>query len=193
MDNQSGTYDNYYNIYTQSTAESSLNDLVADIWVTHQVTERVEAGAEFLDKKKPGWHKLIDISELDIESGNSCICGQVFLNEVMNVNDIHTKWADEHYHIHTDEFFDDDDEPPMYDDGYDYAVAEIIGSENSSQSLGFNCSYHNKNSRILNVRIAAYNKIFNPKPEVQRNKIEYELLAQEWILQIAKRNAMEAN
>lgn len=168
---------------------STYNKIVADVWHMKQVAERVEAGAEFLDKKKPGWHQLVNIGQLDLASGHSCICGQVFIEEVMHANRIYEKWLDDNYDP-IDEFWADE-APINYDDGYDYALVHIVNGETSSQTLGFNC-LTNETSPVLKERIADFNAYYHENAQVVTlDAIEYELLATEWILQIEKRNAMD--
>jgi hypothetical protein len=40
------------------------------------ITERVAAGAAFLDEHNPGWEGAIDLEKLDLGSGDRCILGQ---------------------------------------------------------------------------------------------------------------------
>lgn len=42
------------------------------------VTERVQAGAKFLDKHKPGWWQDIDVKRLNLGSPCRCILGQLY-------------------------------------------------------------------------------------------------------------------
>lgn len=46
--------------------------------MTLTITERVAAGAAWLDEHEPGWIKRIDIGVLDISSCANCVLGQVF-------------------------------------------------------------------------------------------------------------------
>lgn len=41
------------------------------------IYERVERGAAFLDEKRPGWWREIDLSLLDIRSACNCVIGQL--------------------------------------------------------------------------------------------------------------------
>jgi hypothetical protein len=41
-------------------------------------TERIARGAAFLDEKQPGWRERIDLGELDLNSSECCILGQLF-------------------------------------------------------------------------------------------------------------------
>lgn len=43
--------------------------------------QRVANGARWLDENFPGWVERIDIKTLNLASGNSCICGQVFYSK----------------------------------------------------------------------------------------------------------------
>ena len=39
--------------------------------------ERVKRGADFLDDADPGWHRRVDIGELELGSGTHCVLGQL--------------------------------------------------------------------------------------------------------------------
>lgn len=41
------------------------------------VQEAVANGAQMLDEKAPGWHRLINLKRLDIGSCERCVCGQL--------------------------------------------------------------------------------------------------------------------
>ncbi len=45
-----------------------------------ELMKNVHDGAEFLDSEVPYWYNAVQIPELDMASGSSCICGQVFAN-----------------------------------------------------------------------------------------------------------------
>lgn len=49
-----------------------------------QYQQNVKAGAEFLDKEKPGWFTLIDLAKLNMMKGSSCISGQLKLNRMLD-------------------------------------------------------------------------------------------------------------
>jgi hypothetical protein len=38
----------------------------------------VEAGAAFLDKRRPGWDRLIDLDTLDMGDPRNCVLGQLY-------------------------------------------------------------------------------------------------------------------
>jgi hypothetical protein len=42
------------------------------------ITERVAAGAAYLDEREPGWWQRVDIRTFDITSPCKCILGQVY-------------------------------------------------------------------------------------------------------------------
>lgn len=46
--------------------------------MTLTITERVAAGAAWLDENKPGWVERISLDKLDIESDCGCALGQVY-------------------------------------------------------------------------------------------------------------------
>lgn len=40
--------------------------------------EAAERGASLLDGQRPGWHRAIDIAQLNIAHAGHCICGQLY-------------------------------------------------------------------------------------------------------------------
>lgn len=40
--------------------------------------QRIKAAAIMLDKEIPGWHRLVDVERLEMESCSLCVLGQVF-------------------------------------------------------------------------------------------------------------------
>lgn len=42
-----------------------------------EMEEAVANGAQMLDEKVPGWHKLINVDELDLSCCTACVCGQL--------------------------------------------------------------------------------------------------------------------
>lgn len=51
-----------------------------------QVAEAVELGAKLLDENLPGWYSRIDLADLDIESPDWCILGQLYPSYKEGVN-----------------------------------------------------------------------------------------------------------
>jgi hypothetical protein len=49
--------------------------------VTDDVATRVARGVALLDEHKPGWERLIDLSQFDISRTDSCILGQLYRDE----------------------------------------------------------------------------------------------------------------
>jgi len=47
----------------------------------------------WLDEVRPGWHNLINLKTFDLDSVSSCVCGQVFKNEVKDKNDNGYRYA----------------------------------------------------------------------------------------------------
>jgi hypothetical protein len=45
--------------------------------IVHTVTERVQRGAALLDEKRPGWWQQIDLDDLNLRDGCTCIGGQL--------------------------------------------------------------------------------------------------------------------
>lgn len=50
--------------------------------MNHQ-REAVQVGVKWLDKEKPNWHQLINIDALQITSCEQCICGQLFMEDML--------------------------------------------------------------------------------------------------------------
>ena len=48
------------------------------------MTERVAAGAAWLDENQPGWWQRIDLATLDLASSCRCILGQLAPPEILN-------------------------------------------------------------------------------------------------------------
>jgi hypothetical protein len=67
--------------------------------ISPTLRERIEKGAAWLNKVKPEWRDLVDISDLDLASGFYCVLGQVFHDE-----------AEEY----------------GYADGFDYAIGYVV-------------------------------------------------------------------
>lgn len=42
------------------------------------IPDRVQAGVELLNRESLGWQDEIDIDGLDLQSGSSCVLGQIF-------------------------------------------------------------------------------------------------------------------
>jgi hypothetical protein len=155
--------------------KESLHSLV---WDGCDVYNRVANGAEWLDAIKPNWYLEVNTEELEISSGDSCICGQVFMDEFMK-----------HISNHRAE---NPDYPEDYDfeNGWDYAVENFFSLEDAddpygfASKLGFNML--DLKRRKFNINYVSENMGYE-KPSAAIPKIEYELLAVEWISQIEKR------
>jgi hypothetical protein len=78
---------------------------------------RVERGARWLDENFVGWESRINLDTLDLASGQSCICGQVFRRNAMR--NIHLFRRNAMRNIH------------LYADGYDYAATHLFAEANS--------------------------------------------------------------
>lgn len=72
---------------------------------------RVERGARWLDENFSGWESRIDLDTLELQSGESCICGQVF-------------GQDSPYRT-------DGGRERMYNCGYSYASRTLFAQANS--------------------------------------------------------------
>lgn len=57
----------------------------------------VRHGAAWLDEVKPGWRELIDLSTLDVESGQVCVLAQVFAAEAYPIEGY--DWAVEDFEM----------------------------------------------------------------------------------------------
>lgn len=49
--------------------------------LTPDFRKRIERGAAWLDRVKPGWRDLIDLDTLNLADAESCVLGQVFADE----------------------------------------------------------------------------------------------------------------
>lgn len=61
------------------------------------ITERVAAGAAFLDEREPGWDQRISLDELSIGSSCNCILGQLhgnYTGGLMDLNFLYEDWSD---------------------------------------------------------------------------------------------------
>lgn len=73
-----------------------------------EILERVKKGIEFLEETAgPNWVDLIDLKTLDLKSGDSCVCGQVF-----------AEYTDEIYQENGFAIY-------KYENGYDYAEYQL--------------------------------------------------------------------
>lgn len=96
------------------------------------ITERVAAGAAFLDEHDPQWwradvERAIDLKTLDLRLYDSCILGQRCPLEVL------AAYLDRSVHL----AFDDDDETQKYD-AYGEAIAADFNVPGWPQQHGFN-------------------------------------------------------
>jgi hypothetical protein len=91
--------------------EDNMNDehdFYARVWLYSRSDERVENGAAWLDENYPGWYLRIDTTTLDVSSSYSCICGQLFVNNILDTS------------------------------GFDYAEKEIFNRQSETMAmLGF--------------------------------------------------------
>jgi len=46
---------------------------------TPRFTKKIERGAAFLDKDRPGWETRIDLGMLNIRSGSTCVLAQCYI------------------------------------------------------------------------------------------------------------------
>lgn len=73
--------------------------------------ERVERGAAWLNRTKPGWRDLIDLDTLNLAYGDSCVLGQVFADEA-------------------------DESDGMVSDGFDYAIEYLAPAQGTNWASG---------------------------------------------------------
>ena len=81
--------------------------------------ERVRNGARWLDENFPGWMDRIDPDTLQLNSGENCICGQVFAEDAKDERQQAIDEADPADDVEAD------------GEGYSYAVRNLFGEANS--------------------------------------------------------------
>lgn len=72
--------------------------------------KEVEVGAAWMDENRPGWHKRMNIQELDMSKGDRCILGQEyqsFLGSMREIlpgmdADVQNIWAERHGFLSND-------------------------------------------------------------------------------------------
>lgn len=148
----------------------SEDNFVADLWYAADIKGRVENGAKWLDYVKPGWHKLIDLSGLDMQKGDACICGQVFMEEVNLFNMLNDKDIDH---------------------GYAYFTLHLLQekSDDSELSISLKASRLGFNYLPVNEIMFDHEDVMSDY-EYSFDKwygAEMSLLAEEWVLEIQKR------
>lgn len=150
------------------------NEVMAAIWSDTKMMARVEDGAAWLDSVKPNWYLEVNIQSLDISSGEQCICGQVFMNEVLQSEQALDEYEDS-----------------FYEHGYDYAVYALLNNGDTgyayrkASDFGFNIA-------IVTPETSSFNAGLSDRQRRNRERWEWDLLASEWILQIEKRVAMHS-
>ena len=60
------------------------------------VSEKVRAGAAFLDEINPGWEKRIDLDRLNIAEPGDCILGQLYGSYLQGVHTTQIKNPNQH-------------------------------------------------------------------------------------------------
>jgi hypothetical protein len=86
-----------------------------DELATFVLQGNVDRGAQWLDEYDPTWYNRINIDWLELSNGADCICGQLFIDNLLDENG----WQ-------------------IYDDGYDYATSELM-SQSEAYQYGFRC------------------------------------------------------
>lgn len=93
--------------------------------ITDQLLSNVVKGAAWLDETEPGWYLKISRAVLDMASGVTCVCGQIFAAKTALLRSEVVG------------------EPQFVDgqilNGYDYAITKFGGT--FTQSRGFDCLY----------------------------------------------------
>lgn len=145
-----------------------------DIRMMRDLMANVERGAKFLDsfdELDTPWYNKIDITNLNIADGNSCIAGQIFMNHLGNsfYSDGH---FDSGYTFLVEHYFDHDYEDAAY---YGFNIHPDVLASNDDLDYG-------DESRYEWIYEMSYFSTINPASM-------YEFLATEWITQIEKRKA----
>lgn len=148
------------------------NEVMAAIWSDTKMMTRVENGAAWLDSVKPNWYLEINIQSLDIASGEQCICGQVFMNEVLQLEDEY--------------------EDSRYEHGYDYAVYALLRNSAATGDAYRKASDLGFNTAVPNPEVSRFKDEVSDRQRLAWERWEWDLLASEWILQIEKRVAMHS-
>lgn len=150
------------------------NEVMAAIWSDTKMMARVEDGAAWLDSVKPNWYLEVNIQSLDISSGEQCICGQVFMDEVLQSEQALDEYEDS-----------------FYEHGYDYAVYALLSNAytddayRKASDFGFNIAASNSEVSLFKAEVS-------DRQRLHWERWEWDLLASEWILQIEKRVAMHS-
>lgn len=80
----------------------------------YSIESRVKAGAELLDRIRPGWHDLIDLDILEMSDCTKCVAGQIYGTYMVFVyselSDVE-QWEDGRYTEWVHGFIAEDDDP----------------------------------------------------------------------------------
>jgi hypothetical protein len=58
------------------------------------IKQRVMAGAAFLDERKPGWERKIDVERLRLEDCRACVLGQLYGSFGAGLRALDLHWPD---------------------------------------------------------------------------------------------------
>lgn len=147
------------------------NEVISEIWSCTNVVGRVQDGAKWLDSVHPNWYLDINIDILNMASGDCCICGQAFLQELMSFNANKSMWT----------------EDEGYENAYEYVIYEklsdfddVAGMYSVAANFGFTLAMQKS------VKDSTY--VFLDDHQLRSlQDWQWDLLASEWIMQIQKR------
>jgi hypothetical protein len=149
--------------------------------------EAVRRGAEFLDSRDLLWFTKIDIDKLNIASGETCICGQLFAKKLeQNFGGLYHPYHGFDYAIRY--VFLQDGELPVENQIWDHE--DWVESQGVASYLGFNLPQEVLNSEEYSDDDPEWiNSPFHNAEFMYQMTRQYEYLAISWITQIEKRIA----
>ncbi len=100
---------------------------VADIQSAFE--DRVRLGAQWLDTERPGWEDQIDLSSLQLASGDHCVCGQLWMGQFQEA---------------MDSYYNSGYEGKKYSDPFEVALEVIEDDGFNAVDLGFNINVYSE-------------------------------------------------
>jgi hypothetical protein len=160
--------------------EHKLNSY--DFEMMKNLESAVQRGAEYLDERIPEWYLQIDMDNINIASGYTCICGQLFASKLQETYFDYTPSHGFDYALRY--FFLEDangGDDTFWSDDY-------IEAQEMASYLGFNLPQEVLTSEELTED--EFNATIFSKCHFMMNlNAQYEYLALEWIKHIEKRIA----
>jgi hypothetical protein len=158
----------------------SLNSY--DFEMMKNLDAAVQRGVEYLDERIPDWYLQIDMDNINIASGYTCICGQLFASKL---EETYLNYRPTHGFDYALRYFLLQD--ANGDDG-NFWSEDYIEAQEMASYLGFNLPKEVLNSEELTED--EFNATTFAKCSFMTNMTaQYEYLALEWIKHIEKRIA----